>query len=516
MSNIRTSELFRKSKHTVKDRPLLLTIVLFIIQLLVLVYVFFWFEQQVRLFNALFTIISLVMIIYISSKDIGTSYKMVWIILLGIFPVFGGLLYLFFYVVPGTERIIERLKNRIAQMKPYMVQNDDVVEKLVKMDHRFHTFANYLYNMGPYPVYSKSRYKYFPIGDGADDLLVDYIESAEDFIFFEYFIIKQGIFLEKVFSAFERAVKRGVEVRVLYDGSTMLNLPKDFEDRLKSIGIELSIFSPIAPILSTYQNNRDHRKILVIDGKYAFTGGINIADEYLNINSPYGHWKDNYILIEGDAVKTFSALFLQMWNTSKQSEEDYGAYLNVYHPVEENGNYFIPYGDAPQDGESLAENVYLDILYNAKDYVYIMTPYLILNQELKTALTFAAKKGVDVRIIIPGIPDKKVPYYVALSYLEELMEDGVKIYKYTTGFIHSKVFVSDDVISTVGTVNLDFRSLYLHFENGVVIYGDIEDIKEDFLDALKSSKRVRRGHYSILPRAQQLLGKVLRVFAPLM
>ena len=294
-------------------------------------------------------------------------------------------------------------------------------------------------------------------------------------------------------------------------------LPRNYTETLKKKGINARTFSHIYPFLSTHYNNRDHRKIIVIDGKTAFTGGINLCDEYINAFEKFGHWKDNFIMIKGEAVKGFTLLYMQTWNSvSYRPGIDYNKYLNTY-PVKESG-YIIPYGDGPYQKEAVAENVYRDILYNAKNYVYIMTPYLILDYEMENALRHAAISGIDVRIILPHIPDKKAPYYIARTYYPKLLSAGVKIYEYRPGFIHGKTFLSDDLIGTVGTINLDFRSLYLHYECGCVLYKKqgLADIREDFEENFKKCIPVNRDYYELIPVWQRILGRLLRIVAPLM
>ena len=304
----------------------------------------------------------------------------------------------------------------------------------------------------------------------------------------------------------------------MYDGfGCAALLPRNYTEVLKAKGIQARCFSKIYPFLSTHYNNRDHRKIIVVDGKCAFTGGINLCDEYINAIEKYGHWKDNVVMVKGEAVKGFTLLFMQTWNSVAYKHGiDYESYLTAY-PVEEKG-YVIPYGDGPYQQECVAENVYLDILANATDYVYIMTPYLILDHEMENALAHAAKSGIDVRIILPHIPDKKIAFYIARTYYPKLLAAGVKIYEYTPGFIHSKTFLCDDKIATVGTINLDFRSLYLHYECGCVFYkkDGIKDIRQDFEETFTKSIAVNRDYYELIPLWQRAAGRLLRIFGPIL
>ena len=312
-------------------------------------------------------------------------------------------------------------------------------------------------------------------------------------------------------------------MRVMYDGMCcMMLLPYHYPQVLEKKGIRCKMFSPIKPTLSTHQNNRDHRKICVIDGHTAFTGGINLADEYINAVERFGHWKDTAVMLQGEGVQSFTMMFLQMWNITERQKENYGKYI---YPGEELLNdakpelgFVIPYGDSPLDGENVGERVYMDIINQARDYVHMMTPYLILDNEMVTALTFAAKRGVDTVLMMPHIPDKKYAYLLARSYYPELIEAGVKIYEYTPGFVHAKVFVSDDETAVVGTINLDFRSLYLHFECGVWIHKNpvVDAIEEDFLETLKKCRQVTLEDCRRYPFLPKFAGRMLRLIAPLM
>ena len=336
----------------------------------------------------------------------------------------------------------------------------------------------------------------------------------------EYFIVEQGIMWDSILEILEEKVKEGVEVRFMYDGMCCIALlPYHYPETLQEKGIKCKMFSPIKPILSTHQNNRDHRKICVIDGHTAFTGGINLADEYINQKERFGHWKDTAVMIKGDAVQNFTIMFLQMWNVTEHQKEDYEKYLTpVQEELHREPGYVLPYGDSPFDNENIGEQVYLHILNHAKKYVHIMTPYLILDNEMVTNLTYAAKSGIEVIIIMPHIPDKWYAFAVAKTYYEELIEAGVQIYEYTPGFVHAKVFVSDDDTATVGTINLDYRSLYLHFECGTFIYNNpvVWNIEKDFQETLKKCQKVSVMDLRTRGTVMTVAGRVLRLIAPLM
>ena len=312
----------------------------------------------------------------------------------------------------------------------------------------------------------------------------------------------------------------GVEVRFMYDGMCSISLlPPDYPKKIRRFGIQCKMFSPIRPVLSTTQNNRDHRKIGVIDGKTGFTGGINLGDEYINRKERFGYWKDTAVMIKGDAVQSLTMLFLQMWNVSELKKEKFEPYLTTMaKELKPETGFVLPYGDSPYDHENVGEEVYVHILNHAKKYVHIMTPYLILDNGMLDTLTRAAKSGIEVCIIMPHIPDKWYAFAVAKTYYRELIEAGVNIYEFTPGFVHAKVFVSDDDTATVGTVNLDYRSLYLHFENAVLLQRcrAVSDIREDFDELFPVCREVTEKYRSKRSAVLKIGQCVLRLFAPLM
>ena len=369
---------------------------------------------------------------------------------------------------------------------------------------------------GVYPIYKNTSVKYFGLGEEMIDALKEELKKAEHFIFMEYFIISRGRVWDEILEILKQKASEGVDVRVLYDGMvTQLN-----EKVLHANNIKCKAFNRFTPFVSSVQNNRDHRKIAVIDGHTAFNGGINLADEYANIISRFGHWKDTAVMLRGDAVWSFTVMFLQMWEIIAADED----YRELYGPEKygvseiESDGFVMPYGDAPTDGENIGELVYLDIINKARDYVYITTPYLILDNEMITALGFAAKSGVDVRIIVPGIPDKWYCYCIAQSYYKDLLDVGVKVYEYAPGFVHAKNFVSDDNKAVVGTINLDYRSLFLHFECATFMYGSsaVGEIKEDFFKTLESCREIDYEYIKNIPFLKKVVNGILRTLGPLL
>jgi cardiolipin synthase len=356
------------------------------------------------------------------------------------------------------------------------------------------------------------------------------LEKAKKYIFLEFFIVREGEMFGAILSILERKAREGLEVRLIYDDlGCFFSLPPDFRQTMESKGIKCFVFNPFRPVLASLHNNRNHRKIIAIDGKVAFTGGVNIGDEYINAVNRFGRWKDAAIMLEGDGAWSFALIFLQMWNTSPDKKGDatlrdnYGAFFpRDAHPAVgasgRTGDGFVqPYSDNPVDDENVCEYVYIQIINRARKYVYINTPYLILDDSLLSALTLAAKSGVDVRIITPHRWDKWVVAFTSRSYYRQLISAGVKVYEYTSGFNHGKTFVSDDTVATVGTANLDFRSLYLHFECGVIVYRgeSIQAVKEDFLRTVPISHEItlRECSRNVF---QRVFSNVLRIFAPLM
>ena len=470
-----------------------------------------------------FTLLSAFVILYVVNKDENPSFKLAWIIPITVIPVFGTLLYLFLELQWEGKIINRRLRENISDTQPYLKQNPPYMEQLAKTSRSNANLAAYIENSGSYPVYGNTNVKYYPVGEEMFEDMKKELEKAKRFIFMEYFIVERGEMWDSILEILERKVQEGVEVRFMYDGMCCLVLlPYSYPRELRAKGLKAKMFAPIRPALSTYQNNRDHRKILVIDGHTAFTGGINLADEYINRKVRFGHWKDTGIMVKGDAVTSFTMMFLQMWNITEKEPEDYGRYLRdpefFYPPELSMEGFVIPYGDSPLDQETVGELVYLDIINTARNYVHIMTPYLILNYELVQALQFAAKRGVETIIIMPHIPDKEYAFLLAKAHYEELIRAGVQIYEYTPGFVHAKVFTSDDEKAVVGTINMDYRSLYLHFECAAYIYRNevIKDVERDFKETLAKSQVITLEECRHYPWYKKFAGRVLRLFAPLM
>ena len=496
----------------------LIVAVAFIIQFLLLGVTFFWAKEYSGIVYAGFSVLGLIALLHIFNSRGNPDFKLVWMLPLLLFPVFGALFYTYIMIQPGTKVIYQRLRVLGEKSRVYLKQDEKTFETLKEENPQMGRMADYLLEHGNCPVYQNTTIQYFPLGDDQFPELLKQLKKAEKFIFLEYFILEEGYMWESVLEILQEKVKAGVEVRVMYDGMCELTLlPNFYPKLLKKYGIQCKMFAPIRPVFSSHYNNRDHRKIVVIDGKVAFTGGTNLADEYINKKERFGHWKDTAVMVTGDAVQKFTCMFLEMWHTTEKQEPDYEAYLTPKSMLKEKDGYVIPYDVMPYGTERVGKQIYLDILNTACQYVHIMTPYLILDYEMISALTYAAKRGVEVSIIMPHIPDKKYAFALAKTYYNELLEAGVKISEYKPGFVHAKIFVSDNKKAVVGTVNLDYRSFYHHFECGVFFYenSEVQRIEEDFEETMKKCIHISLADYKKLKRATRIEGKVLRLIAPL-
>ena len=516
-------EVKKKTKKGIFHIVFSRTALVFLLLIFQVVLLFEMFTSLVRyapVMYLLLLILSSAVVIYIINRKENPAFKMSWILFVMAIPIVGMLFYLFTRVQIGTRFIEKRLQALSLETKPYMEQDGAIIEDLRVSKPANANLAHYMSQQAGYPIKRNTSVKYFPVGEDKFEQLKTELWQAKKFIFMEYFIVEQGIMWDSILEILEEKVKEGVEVRFMYDGMCCIALlPYRYPETLRKKGIKCKMFSPIKPILSTHQNNRDHRKICVIDGHTAFTGGINLADEYINQKERFGHWKDTAVMIKGDAVQNFTIMFLQMWNVTEHQKEDYEKYLTpVREGLHREMGYVLPYGDSPFDNENIGEQVYFHILNHAKKYVHIMTPYLILDNEMVTNLTYAAKCGIEVIIIMPHIPDKWYAFAVAKTYYEELIQAGVQIYEYTPGFVHAKVFVSDDDTATVGTINLDYRSLYLHFECGTFIYNNpvVWNIEKDFQETLKKCQKVSVMDLRTRGTVMTVAGRVLRLIAPLM
>ena len=469
----------------------------------------------------LLTFIAMFIALKIFGTHVNAAQKMPWLIVITAVPFFGICIYLLFGRSIVTKCVRRSFNNIETNVLTLLKQDKGIIDDIASKDKGVANQCRYISNTARYPVYSNTDVKYYPTTDVSFEAQLVELEKAEHFIFMEYHAIEDAESFARLKHILENKAQSGVEVRIFYDDlGSIFFLNKEFIKQMRQKGIQCRVFNPLKVIVNMFMNNRDHRKITVIDGKVGFTGGYNLADEYFNITRPYGYWKDTGIKLQGDAVKSLTASFLTMWNAIEHTDNDYNKYLDAtdgtYKAVMKDC-YVQPYSDNPLGQDRIGEDVYLNILKNAKDYVYITTPYLIITDEMERELRLAVKRGVDVRIITPGIPDKAVVFALTRSYYSHLVQAGIHIYEYTPGFIHSKQCLVDDQVGVVGTINFDFRSLYLHFENGCWFTHNhaVKELREDFDELFEISQDVSEKYIntSVVLRGWRC---ILRFFSPLM
>ena len=496
-----------------------ITALLIVLQALLL-FGFIWkLDNYFVYFYAGSVLLSLLITLGIINSKSNPAYKIAWLIPILLFPVFGGLVYLLF----GSDRTGRYLRKKLQGIGTEM---DNVIGEAHRRSGAEQlppdaaNQSRYISHCAYCPPYQNTTTEYLPLGEVKFERMVEELKKAKHYIFLEYFIIQEGKMWNTILDILRQKAAEGVDVRVIYDdmGCIMI-LPTGYDRTLEQMGIKCRIFNHFVPILSSRFNTRDHRKICVIDGNVGFTGGINLADEYINAYEKHGHWKDTSILLKGEAVFSLTVMFLSMWDylDGTIAKTDYSRYYPTVWDENAKG-YVQPFADNPLDDEAVGETVYLNLINKAKRYVYITTPYLILSSEMLTALTSAAKCGVDVRIITPHVPDKWYVHAVSRSHYQPLIEAGVKIYEYTPGFIHAKTFVVDDDYAVVGTINLDYRSLYLHFECAIWMYQtpSVAQVRDDFFKTQQISQEITLEECRSLSFPRRLGRSVLRVFAPLM
>ena len=454
-----------------------------------------------------------------SDSTTTSAMKMPWILLIALFPVMGLSLYLMMEVFGDTGKRGKQFSAIQQELRKFFQQKEEVLQEIWQRDPAVGGQCRYLWEKTDAPVYENTAVQYF--GDAADafDALKREAEKAESFIFLEYFIVQEGSAWQELQQILARKAKQGVEVRLMYDdiGSIgCVNLA--FMKQMNGLGIRCKVFNPALPFLNLFMNHRDHRKIAVFDGKIAFAGGFNLSDEYFGRSFPYGKWKDTGIRLEGEAVRSMTAEFLEMWNMGERNNDAYGKYLTTQHSMPEATGFVQPYADDPLGKERTAENVYLNLISSAHETLWLMTPYLIISDEMNRALGLAAKRGVDVRIITPGIPDKKAVYAVTRSYYGALAANGVRIFEWKPGFCHAKQCLCDRRAASIGTSNLDYRSLYHHFENNVLLYDcdAVEQMAEDFENTFTKCREMTPLYQGGRNSALFLWQCVLRLFAPLL
>jgi len=493
-------------------------ILLLLLQVAFIVFVFKSDRPIAGYLSSILHAIGIYLAVYVIYNPDHTNSTTGWVFLLLLFPVAGALLYLLFHFQASTKSLSKDITRIENESRPLFERHQDAFEQAKNTFPEFRNQFHYLQKHMGYPIYNQTEVSYYSPGEEFMPAFLAALESAEHYIFLEYFIISKGEMWGQILDVLKKKAAQGVEVRVMYDDiGCFVTLPKGYAKTLEGYGIKCSVFNPFRPILSTIQNNRDHRKIASIDGKVAFTGGLNLADEYINLYEKYGHWKDCAIRVEGMAAWSLTLMFLQMWSISRKEDEEFERFFPELAVLPKTDGFVQPYADSPMDNETVGEQVYLQVINSANDYLYITTPYLIIDEKMVNALTAAAKSGVDVRIITPHIWDKALVHATTRSFYRSLIKEGVRIYEYTPGYIHSKNFVADDRIATVGTINLDYRSLFLHFECGVLMCGNkaIGEVKKDFLDTLEKCHEMTaeecRSNLFV-----RLFQELLRLFAPLL
>ena len=521
--------------------PMFFVVLFFILEILIIIFALDYIMSPG--FQVFLILLNILEVLYIvNSKKMKDSFKLTWMIVFILLPVFGVLIYIFLQFIDLFNGHRNKLKGYVINSNKYydfsfseyiinynasinFKKNGIIDEKIVSNDilHEY-SFYKYFYNYVKIPIYNNTITHYFDNGKDAFEDIIQKLKNAKKFIFIEIFILADGIVWQEILKVLKEKAKEGVEVKILVDGlNSILRFNNDDCRYLKSFNIDAKIFKPIFPIFTLTQNHRDHRKIFVIDNEIAYTGGINIADEYANLYERFGYWKDACVRIEGNAVESFTIMFLQLWSIfSKSKLVDFERYLPKLDKKIQNADknaIYVPYTDYPNLPENISLEIYRYMLNSANKYMYIMTPYLVIDESLVDTIESAAKRGVDVKIIVPRIPDKKYVFYVNRSYYRSLVLAGAKIYEYSPGFIHSKVYLQDDIRVVVGTANLDYRSLYMHYENGLYTYNDsklINDIKADFDSAFMVSEEMTINEIIKMPVRYRIWGAILKIFAPLM
>ncbi|MBR6093717.1 MAG: cardiolipin synthase [Lachnospiraceae bacterium] len=521
ISNLKPYE----KKKTVKNGIMRVAFTVFagMVEISFLLFLLFLGNYYWKYFSIALRLISTVVCLMIYSQARTANLKMPWLIFILTMPSFGLLMYVFVGLSGSFLGVNKRYTWVEEYLQPYWDKDSPALNRFAKKDPDVSGIARYLQKNQGFPVYDRSEIRYYKeTTDCLEQMLKD-LEQAKEFIFMEYYAIEDSLIFERILNILKKKTEEGILVRIFYDdlGSVSF-VDLNFAKKIKKYGIECRTFNPFFGPINTFLNNRDHRKIMVIDGKIGYTGGFNLADEYFHLTEPYGEWKDAGVRIVGDAVRSLTLIFLENWNALKKkdrhlADRDVEKFLKK-EDVESPGEGFIqPYSDNPFDNEQVGENVYINLASKANEYIYFSTPYLIITEEMVSALTLAAKRGVDVRIVTPGIPDKKTIYSMTRSYYHMLAREGVRIFEYTPGFNHSKLCVMDDTTACCGSFNLDYRSFYHNFEDGCIFYHcrAVSDVKEDLLEMMGKSVDVTEKYVAKRAGVLRLWQMLLRLFTPL-
>lgn len=495
----------------------LLVILMILFQITFLAVMIFRTNQLIWL-SGILNFLSIATALHLLRRPDKTDFKLSLVFIILLLPLFGGVFYWVFHFQTGNVGFRKRMDRQMAKQRAEYKKVESIPTHAAEVLPQDMRLVRYLQNTAAFPVYSNTQTHYFGTGKEMLEMMLEDLKNANRYIFLEYFIISEGIMWDSILEILSQKAKSGVDVRVIYDDfGSLIGLPEDYFRKLRAMGIQCEVFNPFHPFLTTMQNNRDHRKIAVVDGKIAYTGGINLADEYINERIRFGHWKDNSIRVCGEAAASFTLMFLQMWGLLTKKKEDMNRFRPDPHFTAVSDGWIQPYTDTPMDKEDVGEQVYLHAIQRTQRYLYITTPYLMVGDELMSAIKYAAKSGVDVRIITPGKPDKPMVHFTTRSYYRELISAGIKVYEFSKGFMHAKTFISDGELAIVGTVNMDFRSLYLHYECGACLYcsSAIERIEEDFQECLSQCREMTeadcRASFPV-----RILQDICRIFAPLM
>ena len=507
----------RKVLHFLLNRVFITAIIVLVQVIFFLMEILIWSNYYVPI-AAILRLISIAVIIYLIYRPNNPAVKLAWIIPIMLFPLFGGIMYLALGHVVISRKLRNRMQTADKLMRENMPDNESIQQKLQTLDQAAANQSRYISVHSGMQLWENTNTAYYSDGYSCwKQMLID-LDTAEKFIFMEYFIIEEGTMWNEVLKILEKKAAKGVDVRLIYDDfGSVLKLPGHYEQYIESKGIKCVAFNKLIPFMTVVLNNRDHRKIMVIDGKIGYTGGINMADEYINHKKVLGYWKDAGLRLEGEAVWNFTAMFLQMWNITHDIDADHSKYRYNFNNPSGRRGYVQPFGDTPFDNETLGENVYLNMLGYAKWSFYVFTPYLVTDNEMFTALKLAAKRGVDVRVVTPGIPDKKSVYWLTQSSYQNLIEAGVKIYQFTPGFIHSKCVLCDDRMAVVGTINFDYRSFYHHYECGVFLYctDAVLQLKKDMEETFDKSELITLEWCKKKFMKLNVVGPILKLFSPL-
>lgn len=521
-------EFFKKVAHNEKLRSFLqrgifgraiLTFFILFLQILFIILFCARLTSYTEVYFISSIMLSCIFIIFLSNTKGKNEFKIAWILPIIVLPLFGVTVYFLYHINFGSLTIRHEIKKIRLDSKKY-IESEKKVEKSLEKFSEVKDIANYLYKSGDFAPSENNRITYYSCGEKFYPELCKEISKAKKFVFLEFFIINLDESWDLIIELLEKKVKEGVEVRIIFDGfGSLVSSYSGYQKYLAEKGFKTFVVAPIIPILTTGQNNRDHRKIVVIDGKVAFTGGVNIKNEYFNYGkNRFPYWKDNAIKLEGSSVNSFSKMFLQLWNAGKKTSEDFNPYFSIHSKKKDCENLVIPYDDNAFNNEDFAENVYLYLINNAKKYIHITSPYLLLDNSMKEALIFAAKRGVEVSIMLPSQPDHILTFCVGKTFLPELLENGINIYIYQKGFLHAKTFICDDKMATIGSINLDYRSLYHHFECAAFIYDKnlVPQIENDFFESEKDCLKMQISDYKKIPLHCRAYGRIFRIFAPLL